>query len=83
MTFTFDDRATYIEKEWGSLKGKTIEIVRPLTKAECDSMYWHYDGMVDALVVIFTDGTGFIPMCDPEGNGAGFLELVETSAVKN
>lgn len=73
----FKERAQYITNEYGSLVGKTILVVRPLMKQECDALAWQYGYERDAMVVIFTDGTAFIPMQDPEGNGAGFLALVE------
>jgi len=65
-------RKDYIHREWGSLVGKTVETVRPLTKDECLDMMWDYE-REDAFVVIFTDGTALIPSQDPECNGAGYL----------
>lgn len=69
-------RAALIEKEFGSLVGKTISEIRPLTEEECEAMGWYYKHEDLALVVIFSDGSAFIPMQDPEGNGAGFLEII-------
>lgn len=80
MATATDSRAEYISKEYGELVGKTIKRVRPLTKEECADLYWDYDRMYEAMVIIFTDGTAMIPMCDPEGNGAGHLMLADTEA---
>jgi len=65
-------RNNYIQREWGSLVGKTVKTVRPLTKDECLDMMWDYE-REDAFVIVFTDGTALIPSQDPEGNGAGFI----------
>ncbi len=73
MTTTNADRTKYIKRDYGSFVGKTIKEIRPLTKQECENMAWEYDYEDYAVVVIFTDGSGFIPFSDEEGNGAGFL----------
>ena len=73
MTTTYADKTKYIKRDYGSFVGKTIKTIRPLTKEECDDSAWDFDHEDYAVVVIFTDGTGFIPMSDEEGNGAGFL----------
>lgn len=65
-------RKDYIQREWGSLVGKTVHSVRPLTKNECEGFGWDYE-REDAFVIVFTDGTALVPSQDPEGNGAGFL----------
>lgn len=65
-------RENYIQREWGSLVGKTVKTVRQLRKDECESFGWDYEREV-AFVIIFTDGTALIPSQDPEGNGAGFI----------
>jgi hypothetical protein len=80
MTTATDSRADYIKKEFGSLVGKTVKTVRPLYKEECEDLAWEYAYSEEALVIIFTDGTAVIPMCDPEGNGAGHLFI---SSVEN
>lgn len=69
----FVERVKYIEREFGDLKGKTVALVRPLSKAECEQFAWEYDYEHDAMAIFFTDGTVIIPSQDPEGNGAGFL----------
>jgi len=73
-TTTYADKQKYITRDYGSFVGKTIKEIRPLTKAECVDCGWDFEHEDYAVVVIFTDGSGFIPLADPEGNGAGFLE---------
>lgn len=65
-------RRTVISNEFGSLVGKTVKRVRPLTVSECDMFAWDYKGDI-AFLVEFTDGTVIVPSRDPEGNGAGHL----------
>jgi len=80
MATTYADRTKYIKRDYGSFVGKTVKTIRPLTKEECEDMAWEFEYEDYAVVVIFTDGSGFIPMADPEGNGAGFL--AETAVSK-
>ena len=55
------------------LEGKTIFKVRPLDDSELELMMW--DKTSDPTAILeFTDGTYGIVMCDPEGNGSGFIE---------
>lgn len=68
-------RTDYLTKEYGDIIGKTVKRIRPLTEAECEDLSWDYDCEYEACVVVFTDGSAFIPMRDPEGNGAGFLAM--------
>jgi hypothetical protein len=82
MATATDTRADYIKREYGSLVGKTISRIRPLTEQECEDMGWEYKYSDEACVIIFTDGTCFIPMADPEGNSAGFLALATVEKVK-
>ncbi len=79
MTTTYADKTKYIKRDYGSFVGKTIKTIRPLTKEECEDCAWDFDHEDYAVVIIFTDGSGFIPMSDEEGNGAGFL--AETAVV--
>ena len=65
----------YIQDEFGSLAGKTVQGVREMTYAETVNMDWN-PGCDHGIVIMFTDGTLLVPMRDPEGNGAGF-PLVE------
>ena len=59
-----------------SLKGKTIMRVEALNSREIDELGWCCDPYETTLIT-FTDGTGAILMADPEGNGPGWLEMVE------
>lgn len=52
--------------------GKTIKMIRPLTKGEMESFYWEDRSEVPFLVR-FDDDSWFIPMSDDEGNGPGAL----------
>ena len=70
--------SNFIQNEFGGLVGKTVKEVRPMTEAEYGDLYWHNNGM--GFVVIFTDGTCFIPSSDAEGNAPGFLFLGEQVA---
>lgn len=74
----YGKRVAYIEKEFGSLRGKTISLIRPLMPAEHTAMGWEWDYHSDAFIIVFTDDTIVIPSCDPEGNGAGFLFIMPT-----
>jgi len=80
-TVTYADKRKYIARDYGSFVGKTIKEVRPLTKGECEDVGWEFAHEDYAAVVIFTDGTGFVPLRDPEGNGAGFLEATTLEVV--
>lgn len=57
-----------------SLVGKTIARVRALLQEELDDLYWHTTSDPTTLIE-FTDGSYALVMCDPEGNGTGFLEI--------
>lgn len=72
----YGKRVSYITREFGSLKGKTVALVRPLTEDECKQFAWEYDYNDNAMALFFTDGTVVVPSCDPEGNGAGFLFVI-------
>lgn len=61
------------------LKGKTIESIRYLTDEETKDFYWHEKG----FVILFTDGTEFIPIRDPEGNGPGALSIYDGKTKEN
>lgn len=56
------------------LVGKTISNVRALTATEVEDMAW-FPNSDPTTVVEFTDGTYAVVMCDPEGNGSGFLDI--------
>ena len=59
-----------------SLVGKRIVSVRPFTKPELDHFYWQGEESY-ATVLTLDDGTMLVPMRDGEGNGAGFLEVID------
>lgn len=82
-TLTLDpQRVEFVQSEYGELVGKKISRVRPLTEAECEDLGWIYRHEFEACVIIFSDGTAFIPMADPEGNGSGYLMMCDTTEVK-
>lgn len=60
----------YLDREFGSLVGKTVSGIRAMSDRELDEMMW-YKGEV-GVVLEFTDGTYLILSKDEEGNGAGF-----------
>ena len=64
------DKQGYLDREFGSLAGKTVSAVRAMSDREIAEMLW-YDGEV-GIVLEFTDGTYLILSKDEEGNGAGF-----------
>jgi len=74
------ERRDYIKREFGELINKTIVGIRPLKREECEALAWEYGYERDAFVVILNDDSCFIPMADPEGNGAGFLMLANLGA---
>lgn len=74
---TNTDRSSYIEREFGSLVGKTVAGVRPLTTKECNAFAWEHSSDVP-WVIIFTDGTALVPSSDPEGNDCGFAFVLDT-----
>ena len=51
---------------YGKLKGKTVSDVI-LDEADRDVF----------MGLLFTDGTQAWILCDPEGNGSGFLDIIE------
>jgi uncharacterized HAD superfamily protein len=69
----------YIERDFGSLVGKTVKSVRPLNEHECELFGWDFKHEHYAMAVVFTDGTVVVPSQDPEGNGAGFLFIERES----
>lgn len=73
------EKKAYIERDFGSLVGKTIKSVRPLNEYECELFAWDFKHEDYAMAVVFTDGTVVVPSQDPEGNGAGFLFIERES----
>lgn len=66
-------------KYFSELKGKTIADVVNLGKADIEDAYWHCVPE-ETVLIRFTDGTGAIILADAEGNGPGWLEVVELVA---
>jgi hypothetical protein len=58
------------------LVGKKIVSIRPFVPEELDDFDWTGEDEHYAVVISFDDGTQLVPMRDPEGNGAGFLEVL-------
>ena len=65
----------YIKNEFGSLVGRTIKKVRPLSKAELEDMCWDDSYGSVGFAIILDDGQVLIPSSDPEGNGPGHIFL--------
>ena len=63
-------------KYLSELKGKTIAEVTSLTPEEIEDMMW-ICSPDETILIKFTDGTAAVVMSDPEGNDAGWLEMVE------
>lgn len=63
----------YIKKEYGSLVGKTVRKVRPLTDKECEMFGWSSQYGNVPFAIIMTDDTVLVPSSDPEGNDAGHV----------
>lgn len=63
----------FVRSEWGWMEGKKVATVRPLTDDELGALYWFRSASAVPTLVEFTDGTAFVPSCDPEGNGAGWM----------
>lgn len=67
------NESEYIREEFGWMEGKTVATVRALTDDEVEHLYWFRSMSEVPMLVEFTDGTGFIPSQDEEGNGAGWM----------
>jgi hypothetical protein len=79
MTYSKD---TYITNAYGTLVGKTIKSVRPLTDEECEWYGWSPSHGNVPFVIIMTDHTALVPAEDPEGNGAGHIFIEKTEVVQ-
>jgi hypothetical protein len=66
----------YFVKHLTPAIGKRVKEIRALTYEEIQDFCW-YDNE-SAVVIIFEDGTAWIPMQDPEGNGPGFITVATT-----
>ncbi len=67
----------YVQKEWGSLIGRTIKDVREMTAVELENMSWDQGGGSVPVVFTLDDGTALVPSQDPEGNGPGHIYHME------
>jgi hypothetical protein len=70
MTYTKTD---YIQNSYGTLVGRTIVKVRPLSNEECEEFMWSTTHGNVAFAFILDDGTALVPSADPEGNSAGYV----------
>ena len=75
------DRDAYIKREYGSLVGRKIKTVRPLTNGECEDFGWDGSFSGVPMVIILDDGTALIPSSDEEGNDAGHIFVESTVKV--
>lgn len=74
----YEKRKTdYIQKEFGSLVGRKIVGVRLLTEQECAEMGMEAGYGQAAFILELDDGRAVMPTADPEGNGPGFLFLMD------
>ena len=71
MTTTIEF-AKYVQEEYGTLVGRTIKSVRPMTQGEMREFGWEEEPD-PGVVFIFEGGGWFIPMRDDEGNSPGAL----------
>jgi hypothetical protein len=75
-----EQKNAYLNREYGSLVGKTVSAVRALTDTEIDEMLW-FRGEI-GIVIEFTDGSFVIATSDEEGNRAGSLFLGEYATAR-
>ena len=54
--------------------GKTIKEIRALADADIRALGWEHVDPGQPVVIVFTDGSEWVPFSDPEGNGPGFIE---------
>jgi hypothetical protein len=66
-----------------SFEGKKLLAVREFEAEDYDAFYWDKNYEPFALELVFEGGKSLIPLRDPEGNGAGFLEVVEPVEVED
>jgi hypothetical protein len=66
--------ATAQKHYFAALEGKTIKKVTTLGKADMEDLGWDHCDPNETVVLEFTDNTVALIMCDPEGNGPGWLE---------
>ena len=54
--------------------GKTIKEIRPFTAGDIRAFGWEHVDAGQPVIIVFTDGSEWVPLSDPEGNGPGFIE---------
>lgn len=71
-----------VKRQFAGLVGRTIKEVIVLNDAELKAIgFDDYIGYANpTIALILDDGSGVVPMADPEGNGPGWLELLELMA---
>ena len=69
------DAQKFLNKEFKNVIGKKILGVRPLVPEELDALCWEKNYGDVPFVFVLEGGVAMIPMCDPEGNGAGWIEV--------
>jgi len=67
---------TVLNQRFGSLVGRTIKDVRPMTRAEMQGLDIESGHADLPFLLILDDGTAVLPSRDAEGNGVGWLELL-------
>ena len=72
---------SYVKSKYGSLVGRKIKTVRPLTSGECEDFGWDAGYGAVPMAIILDDGTALIPSSDPEGNDAGHIFVESTVTV--
>ena len=71
----------YFVDQLTTVVGKRVTEVRAMTDDEREEMAWGHHDPAQALIVFFEDGTAWVPMQDPEGNGPGFVEVSGSEAL--
>lgn len=69
---TPEERA-YIQREFGSLVGRTITGVRVLTDDDMTECGWESGYGDTAFEFVLDDGRTLLPSSDPEGNSPGHV----------
>jgi hypothetical protein len=74
--------SNFVKDMYGSLIGRKIINLRPLTEDECEDMMWSPGYGDIPIVMIFDDGQAAIVSRDQEGNGPGWLIMATAEEVK-
>ena len=67
------DARAYIQREFGSLVGRTITEVRVLTDDDMEQCGWESGFGAVAFEFVLDDGRTLVPSSDPEGNSPGHV----------